>query len=58
MRRGVGGPGLNRFRKRRSNHSVAGTPNPADQIASAKTVVDDGTITQGEYQRLKEKALA
>jgi hypothetical protein len=38
--------------------SVAGTPNSAEQIASAKTLLDQGTITQGEYERLKEKALA
>ena len=38
--------------------SVASTPNSADQIASAKGLLDDGTITQVEYDRLKEKALA
>ena len=38
--------------------SVAGAPNSAAQIASAKALLDDGTITQVEYDRLKEKALA
>jgi Phospholipase_D-nuclease N-terminal len=38
--------------------SVASAPNSADQIASAKALLDDGTITQTEYERLKEKALA
>ena len=38
--------------------SVASTPNSADQIASAKALLDDGSITQAEYDRLKEKALA
>ena len=38
--------------------SVASTSNSADQIASAKVLLDDGTITQVEYDRLKEKALA
>jgi Phospholipase_D-nuclease N-terminal len=38
--------------------SVAGAPNPADQIASAKALLNDGTITEAEYQQLKVKALA
>jgi len=38
--------------------SVASAPNSADQIASAKALLDDGTITPTEYERLKEKALA
>jgi hypothetical protein len=38
--------------------SVAGAPNPADQIASAKALLNDGTISEAEYQQLKVKALA
>jgi type VI protein secretion system component VasK len=37
---------------------VAGRSNPADQIATAKNLLDSGTITQTEFDRLKAAALA
>jgi predicted permease len=37
--------------------SMAGT-NPTEQIASAKALLDAGTITQAEFDSLKAKALA
>ena len=37
---------------------VAGTATPTDQIAKARTMLDDGTISQSEFDTLKEKALA
>ena len=36
---------------------VAGK-SPAEQIADAKALLEAGTINQGEFDRLKEKALA
>ena len=38
--------------------SVASRGNPAEQIASAKTLLDNGTISQNEFDKLKQKALA
>jgi signal transduction histidine kinase len=38
--------------------SVSGAPSSANQIASAKALLDDGTIDQTEYEQLKVKALA
>jgi type VI protein secretion system component VasK len=37
---------------------VAGRSNPAEQIATAKSLLDQGTITQAEFDRLKAAALA
>jgi hypothetical protein len=38
--------------------SVAGSSNPAEQIAKAKDLLDSGTISQEEFDRLKAAALA
>jgi predicted PurR-regulated permease PerM len=37
--------------------TVASTGDPAEQIAKAKSLLDAGTITQGEFDKLKAKAL-
>jgi hypothetical protein len=38
--------------------SVAASSDPTEQIAKAKSLLDDGTITQAEFDQLKAKALA
>ena len=38
--------------------SVAGSSSPADQIASAKALLDSGSITETEFDQLKAKAFA
>jgi hypothetical protein len=38
--------------------SVAAPGDPAEQIARAKTLLDGGTITEAEFDRIKQKALA
>jgi len=38
--------------------SIAGGSSPTDEIAKAKKLLDDGTITADEYAALKAKALS
>ena len=37
---------------------AAGTRNPAEEIASAKRLLDEGVIAQDEFETLKARALA
>jgi hypothetical protein len=37
---------------------VAGTSSPTDEITRARALLDDGAISPGEYDALKNKALA
>lgn len=38
--------------------SVAGKTDPTEQIAKAKQLLDSGTISQAEFDQIKQKALA
>ena len=38
--------------------SVAGASDPTAQIGKAKALLDQGTITQAEFDQIKQKALA
>ena len=38
--------------------SVAAQGDPTEQIAKAKKLLDDGTISQAEFDQIKQKALA
>jgi hypothetical protein len=38
--------------------SVAGASDPTEQIAKGKQLLDSGTITQAEFDQIKQKALA
>lgn len=38
--------------------SVAGQTDPAEQIAKAKVLLDQGTISPAEFDQIKQKALA
>jgi hypothetical protein len=38
--------------------SVAGKTDPAEQIAKAKQLLDAGTLTQAEFDQIKQQALA
>jgi Phospholipase_D-nuclease N-terminal/Short C-terminal domain len=38
--------------------NVAAQSDPSEQIAKAKQLLDAGTITQGEFDQLKQKALS
>lgn len=63
----VRGPGMAERQRAKMNtlraqndayiRDVAGQ-SPADQIASAKSLLDSGAITQAEFDQLKSKALA
>ena len=38
--------------------SIGANTDPADRIANARALLDSGTITQAEFEQMKQRALA
>jgi ABC-type multidrug transport system fused ATPase/permease subunit len=38
--------------------TTAGRPSPADEVTKAKALLDDGTITQAEFESMKARTLS
>jgi Phospholipase_D-nuclease N-terminal/Short C-terminal domain len=60
--RGMGERSLERAQQSQNQmdayvRSVASPSDPSEQIAKAKTLLDNGTITQPEFDQIKAKAL-
>lgn len=50
-------PGVRTSQTASYDRALAGTATPAEEIARAHEMYDEGLITEAEYARLKEKAL-